>query len=669
MQASTTDFRSIIQGDKQYLVPLFQRSYSWEQPQWDTLWQDLCNLYDSDESHPSPHFMGSLVTMETPSPLQGIRQLILIDGQQRLTTILILLCVLRDKAQEKQPELFERINNSYLFNPYAKELDRYKLLPTQFDREIFEQLLTPSEDTKQQPASKLIKCYRFFERKLRSDNLDLTKLVDLIGSHLCLVSIILSSDDHPHLVFESLNAKGSPLTQADLIRNYLLMKIPVKDQEFSYNQHWIPMAENLDNGEILTEFIRHYLSKDGKLINKKDVYSEIKRKVTQKEKDSLSMLQDLCQFSSYYSKFIDPQREEKPLIRKYLSRLNQLDVATVYPFLLNCYHDLVEKKIIENEFIDILKTLENFLLRRFVCDIPTQGLNRSFCILYSQVSELEKDEPFLNKLQIVLQNTTYQYPNDEDFRESLKEVQLYKGNRSQKAKLILESIEESFGHKEQIDLKNLEIEHIMPQSLTNWWKDHLGKDVEDIHELMIHSLGNLTLTAYNPELSNHDFFRKKEELTKSKLDLNKYFEKQDSWTKEDIEKRTEYLVEKVLEIWSYFGDSSKNSNKKSKSTKSKSISPRKLILFQEEYPVKSWRDVLIITLNKIIELKQESFEDIVEEYPNYFSSTADKLRSTRQLENGLFVEINFNRDKIKYLCQNAMEIVGLSFDQWQLETS
>ena len=220
MQASEIKLQQIIEGTKQYVVPLFQRAYSWKKSEWQALWNDLVELCATD--NPRPHFMGSIVTMPTTSVPEGVSKYLLIDGQQRLTTVFILLSALRDRAKQSAEELAAEIDNTILVNPYKKDLDYYKLQPTQIDREAFYRIINFQS---QIDGSSISECYSFFENKIRQSGLEFQKIKQVLCSNFSLVSVVLSTDDDPHLVFESLNAKGRPLSQADLIRNYFFMRI------------------------------------------------------------------------------------------------------------------------------------------------------------------------------------------------------------------------------------------------------------------------------------------------------------------------------------------------------------------------------------------------------------------------------------------------------------
>ena len=495
MNANETKLQPILEGTKQYVVPLFQRPYSWDKDQWSRLWDDLMDLSEemdqSKETDLRTHFMGSIVTMPTTSVPEGVTKYLLIDGQQRLTTIFIILSLLRDSAlgknDEKKSRLAEEIQNTLLVNQYKEETDYFKLLPTQVDRDFFERLV---KDRIFDGQNQIIAAYKFFDRKLRQSGLEEEDLKKLMTNHLSVISILLERNDNPYLVFESLNAKGLALSQADLIRNYFFMRIHIKDQERIYSEYWKPMQESLD----LTEFIRHYIMKDGYKVRESDVYFVLKD-ITSKG-DVIGWLEDLRKFSTYYEKITRPEKEGNVVIRLALSRLNRLQITTIYPFLLNCYNKYNLGEITSSDFIEILKTLENFLIRRFICNIPTNQLNKIFSPLNNQIQS-GVFANYVEGMKTLLQNKTY--PKDNEFKERIKDAKLYgAGDRATKSKLILEKIEESYDHKEKIDFNGLEIEHVMPQTLTDSWKDHLGDDWEKAHELLLHTIGNLTLTAYNP---------------------------------------------------------------------------------------------------------------------------------------------------------------------------
>lgn len=660
MIASETKIQSIIEGTKQYVVPLFQRPYSWEKKEWQVLWNDITDLYE--ETSNRSHFIGSIVTMPTKSVPEGVAKYLLIDGQQRLTTIFILLAVLRDKASDNnQEKLADQIMNTALVNPYEneEELDYYKLLPTQGDREFFQDIMRARPTSEQ---SRFGQAYQFFERKLRQRTFDIQMLRKVIFSNLSVVSIVLGVEDDPHLVFESLNAKGMPLTQADLIRNYFFMKIHVGKQEFIYKQYWQPMQEALR--ENLTEFIRHYLMRKGQVIRHGDIYFRLKDLVN--NGDALACLQDLARFAVFYQKLLFPANETDGAIRKALQRLNSIEVTTAYPLLLNFYDDYDKGVLSSQDFVSILRVIENFMIRRFVCSVPTNQLNKIFPPLYAQLQASSSESP-VERLQSALQSKGY--PKDVEFTSRLIEAKLYGGgDRATKTKLILESFEEYYKHKEQVDFAelSLSIEHIMPQTLTEEWQISLGTDWETTHELLLHTIGNLTLTAYNSELSNATFEKKKQRLSESHLEINKFFSSKQSWNREDIEKRSSDLAELALTIWPYFGDRSNETEDLQIVT---GTTPHALYILGQHFKVKSWRDVLEQTMKTIADLEPEKFKELIKQYPRFVGRDRQKFRSVREIGNDLFIETNLSSNDIRRFCHQALETIELADNDWKVETA
>ncbi len=655
MKASETKFQPIIEGTKQYVVPLFQRPYSWDKKEWDVLWEDLVWLCENEE--PTSHFIGSIVTMPTVSVPEGVSKFLLIDGQQRLTTIFILLTLLRDVAKNNgEDDLAQEIEQTMLVNPFKKSGDYFKLLPTQIDRDTFKTLL---QGVKIGADNRVLQCYQFFERKLKQSTVGVTALNKVVTSRLSVVSIVLDYDDNPHLVFESLNAKGRPLTQSDLIRNYFFMRIHVDDQETTHAQYWEPMQ--IAMGENLTECMRHYLMRNGSIVKQGDVYFTLKDRVGQS--DALKALKDIAVFAGYYEKFLAPDKEPDLRLRNALARLNRLEVTTVYPFLLNCYHDYAQSQISADDLLKILQTIENYVIRRFVCNIPTSQLNKIFPLLYQQ-AQLKNLSSLADGVRSVLQARGY--PKDTEFRTRLIDSKLYgAGERRIKTNLILESLESVYQHKEQPAFNNLTIEHIMPQTLTDWWQTHLGEDWQADYELYLNTLGNLTLTAYNAELSNDPFPKKKQHLAKSHLELNKHFQDVAIWNREAIEARSKALADLALTIWPYFGE---ERTSPASADNVKGRTPKAVTILGQRFPVESWRDVQACTLKTIAELEPDLFAQLASEYPRFISSDPGKFRRNRELSNGFFIEVNISAKDVYRFCTQAIESIGLSSEDWIIET-
>lgn len=657
MKASETNLQPVIEGTKQYVVPLFQRAYSWDTKEWNMLWEDLVELCEGDQ--PRDHFIGSIVTMPTDSVPQGVSKFLLIDGQQRLTTIFILLALLRDVAKAMTGStLAQEIEETLLTNRFKQGNDIWKLLPTQADREPFLQLLQGQKLAQQTRVSKAAV---FFRKRLNSSEVpDLETLEKVIVNNLILVSIVLERDDNPHLIFESLNAKGRPLSQADLIRNYFFMRIHEDQQEQLYETSWEPMQERL--GDSLTEYIRHFLMKDGALVKQGEVYFALKRRADDRShQEVIAYLQEIAKFADYYAKLIHPEEEEKSKLRERMKLLNRIEVTVAYPFLLNVYDDYANQRISEDDFAAIMKVVENFMLRRFVCVVPTNQLNKVFPPLYAQAAEKVS---LVEGVKEVLQ--TKNYPRDAEFRERFVSSRLYgSSDRAVKAKLILERLESSFNNKELVPYENLSVEHIMPQTLTEWWKQHLGDDFEATHELLLHTIGNLTLTGYNSELSNADFSYKRQVFQDSHLNLNDWFTDRSAWNENAIRARADALAERALSVWKYFGSAESEGSAAAQTVTGKT--PAAVVILGQRFPVASWREVAQRTLETIAELDQEAFEKIIMSFPRFVAQKGDGFRSPRQLSNGAFMEVNLGASAINRFCIQAVEAAGLSPKDWFVE--
>lgn len=310
----------------------------------------------------------------------------------------------------------------------------------------------------------------------------------------------------------------------------------------------------------------------------------------------------------------------------------------------------------------------NDYLRRFICNYKSNELNKIFPALYNQ-AQLESPSNLTEGVRLILQQRGY--PKDTEFHARLVEAKLYgAGDRRRITKLLLETLETSYGHKEQTIFDNLSIEHVMPQTPTEWWQENLGEDWQTMHELWLHTLGNLTLTGYNSELSNSDFPTKKELLSQSHLELNNYFENLNVWRQPEIERRSNDLAKAALKIWEYFGDAQSSADVVSADDDPVTgKTPRTLTFLGKTFLVSSWRDVLESTMDVIAELEPEGFETLSREYPRFISPSEMNLRSSRKLSNGFFIETNLSARSIHRFCTQAIESIGLSAADWVVETS
>jgi len=547
MKANDTSIRIYLEGSKQFIVPLFQRTYSWRIENIQRLWDDI---EDTGSSEPgSTHFFGSFVTFPVPSPASGVSKYVIIDGQQRLVTTFVFLAAVRNRILEIRPDYDKKdeINELYLINKYHPA-DKYKVVPTQADRETF--FKTIDEFTFGIDGDHLIlDSLNFFKDRLSiiSDLDLLLNLKDTILQRFSVVDIRLDNDDDPYLIFECLNATGTPLTQADLIRNYLFMRVDQDRQQDVYDNVWFPMQQRLR--DYLEDFVRHYLAIGGTIPAYNKIYVTFKNStdlIAKSSEDVINKMKELSKYSNYYHKFLQPKNEIHEGLRRYLEKFNRIEVTTSYPLLLNLYDDYDNGQISDKQLLECLKTIETYIVRRGVCGIAAQALNRYFPTVYKSLDKANMGASLKNTLREA--DGAQRMPTDEEFRQCLTERSLY-GTRI--LKYILEQIE-NYENKEAVDFSKLQIEHIMPQKLNDEWKVTLGDNWELAHQKYLDTLGNLTLTGYNPEYSNKSFKTKRDcenGFTQSRLRLNSDLAKLDSWNEEEIKKRAERLAELALEIW------------------------------------------------------------------------------------------------------------------------
>ena len=545
MHADAVQLHKILNSNLQMIIPIFQRAYSWDNEQVRTLWEDIQKLYKNiDLNGKATHFLGPIVRVAVSTRSIDTRKLYLIDGQQRITTLMVLLACIRTLLKDK--DIVRKIESGYLLNYEERGENRYKLIPSEGDRDTFRKIILNEEITE---ASKLKNTYDYFTKKLNSldKDYDLEKLRGIIINNLILVNIDVDKEENPYLIFESLNAKGTPLTQADLIRNYIFMKIGTEDkQKELYKEFWRPMEVTL--GDNLEYFFWRYSLKDGAFVKIKRTYANLKSELeTNIEKNAESELKILNKYSTYYKRIIEPKNEPNMELQKRFTRHNKWEIRTAYPFLLNIYNDYENKRINVTQFCEILDIIESFVIRRFFCKYPTNKLNYLFISIYKN---LDKE----NIIRSLKSNLSNDCPKDDEFAEGLKSFPIYTSGNL-KCALILETLEESYQHKEHVLTKGLQIEHVMPRvsdtpdKLPVNWKKMLGKNYEKVHSKYLHTLGNLTLTGYNQELSIKSFERKKKLLKESHLEINMYFENVKKWDEEAIKKRANDIIIKALNIW------------------------------------------------------------------------------------------------------------------------
>jgi uncharacterized protein with ParB-like and HNH nuclease domain/predicted transport protein len=551
MKATETKFLDFLNGKKQFIIPIYQRTYSWTDIQCKQLWKDIIRATDENLKG---HFIGSIVYIEKGLfQVTSIPQLLVIDGQQRLTTLTLLLTAL-GTAIERNPIQInvtqEEINDDYLFNKHGKDDSHYKLLLTQSDKDTLIRLLEGKEQ--QEPVSKrIMENYKFFEDQIIKSGIDLMRLYNGI-SKLILVDISLDREhDNPQLIFESLNSTGLELSQADLIRNYVLMGLEPEEQKELYNDFWFPMEQAFGHSDYVARFdrfMRDYLTvKTGRIPNIREVYEAFKGYSRDKNDSIRELLADIYIFSKYFVNMALLKEKDKEL-KQIFNNINTLRVDVAYPLLLELYDDYHHGKLDREEFVGILKLVENYVFRRAICGIPTNSLNKTFATMSRESNKEHYLESF--KADLITKDSYRRFPSDEEFVRELvvKDLYNFRSRNYWLRKL------ENHDRKELVNVEDFTIEHIMPQNenLSEQWRQDLGSDWKEIQSEYLHTIGNLTLTGYNSELSDRTFLEKRDMkggFADSPLRLNRCLAKVEHWNEDEIKNRADLLAKLALKVW------------------------------------------------------------------------------------------------------------------------
>ena len=558
MKATETNLLEFLREPKQFIIPIYQRTYSWTLMQCQQLWNDLVKV--AQDPTISGHFLGSVVYIEDGLyHVTSLPKLLVIDGQQRLTTISLLLKALGnalDKSQEKIGITSQKINNYFLLNQEEDEEDRYKLLLTKNDKATFISLIENIE-LPVQSSLRIQENYNFFCNQINKSNINLDNLYSGISKFL-IVDISLDRErDNPQLIFESLNSTGLELSQADLIRNYILMDLEQNKQTNIYNNYWYSMEQSfgqIDYSQQFDKFMRYYLtikSKAGTIPNVRDVYNSFKTYVQKHPDISLEeIVKDIYRYSKHFVN-IAFEKEQNKELQKAILNLNHLKVDVAYPFLLEIYDDYVHDLLNKTDAIKIFKLIESYVFRRAICGIPTNSMNKTFASLTRNIEKtnyLETTEIAFAKM------TSYKrFPDNAEFCREIIAKDIY---NFRNCKYLLSKLENHTRTKELVDIENYSIEHIIPQNpnLSLEWQQDLGENWQEIQAKYLHTIGNLTLTGHNAQLSDRSFKEKqemKDGFADSPLRLNKMLSKLATLNEKEINIRATLLADMAVKVWSF----------------------------------------------------------------------------------------------------------------------
>lgn len=553
MDARKGNIYEILNGNKQFLIPNYQRFYSWDTDQCRRLWNDIVDMQKKGKVG---HFVGSIVNIAEQAMPTGVQKYMIIDGQQRMTTLTLLLLALRNYAI-KNPEddaiNSKRIDNMLLKNEYEKGDERYKLLLTETDRDLLINLVE-EKPIPEGTRSRILENYNFFSGKIADMEIKPEEVYESIGK-LQIVNITLDrAIDDAQAIFESLNSTGKELSESDLIRNYVLMGLEPNEQNYVYDHLWRPMEllfEYETQGSVMDRFFRDYLTMKITRIPKQDrVYEEFKAYHLNCE---FATIRDLCQdiytYAKYYTNMVF-KRSSNSMLKSLYDDINDLRMEVSYPFLLRVHNDCAVGTITEGELCEIIRLCISYVFRRSICDIPTNSLNKTFATLRNEI----KTDDYMNSIKafFVLRDDYKEFPDDEKFEKALVSRDVY----NMRSRNFLLSHLENYENKAPIIIENYTIEHIMPQNpkLSIEWQKELGPTWKDIQKSYLHTIGNLTLTAYNSEMSDNPFMVKmdmKGGFKESALRLNAYLVKITEWNEQHIKERAKILADKAKDIWEY----------------------------------------------------------------------------------------------------------------------
>jgi len=559
MQVNYMPLVRLFEGAKnQFIVPTFQRDYSWGTKHCEQLFRDI--LRAGSDANVKAHFIGSVVYIAADAGSASSSRWLLIDGQQRMTSLTLLFVALRERLRElgavEQPGEFgasaAEVDDTYLLNRYATGEARFKLVLRRTDQASLGAIVGRTE-LAEQGAERIRENYAFFRSRVA--DVDVKTVLDGIKKLQCVDVSLVRGQDDPQMIFESLNSTGLDLTQADLIRNFILMRLPDADQDRVYTKHWLPMEKAFGSRERVEfdKFVRDFLTlkrRPPRPYRADELYATFREyfrdehETAQRSVDAIA--EELHAFAMYFASFALGQ-ERVPALREAVDRLHLLtEVASPLLLVLFDAHRRLGA-MSEAELVEAVELVESYVLRRTICKLPANNLFQVFSSLAARVSE--RDPLTSLKVALVRLSNRRRFPSDDEFRAELPKFELY-GKRIDK--YVLERLENQ--GKERVDTTNLTVEHVMPQNprLAREWQAMLGDAWAETHKAWLPRLGNLTLTAYNPELSDRPFAEKKAMaggFDASPLRLNKWMREANEWTAAQMHARGEALADSALSVW------------------------------------------------------------------------------------------------------------------------
>lgn len=638
-------------SDKRFIIPLYQRNYDWKEDNCEQLFQDLLKMHHSDRKS---HFFGSIVS----SIQAGTEDRFIIDGQQRITTVSLLLIAMvnafkTEDIQATDGKLVDKIFKRYLVDEYQEDERKVKLKPIKKDMDAFDALLyKPKEQYLK--GSNVTRNYEFFYDKIVKSGLTMDELFETIKK-LEVINIKLDEDDDPQLIFESLNSTGLDLSEADKIRNYLLMSLAPAEQDDLYTRYWNPIEESTKYDP--SSFVRDYLTmKQGKIGRIDKIYFIFKEYAENERIGRAELLEEMHHYAKIYSQIDNANMGTEKINRK-LNQVRTLDSTVAYPFYM-AFFDYAEKNgLSDEEKYRVLDIVEAYWARRIICNLPSNALNKVFATLHRDVlnnmnKAVEGTTPTYTDVLIYLllkKGRSSVFPKDDEVKEDFATRQVYKMPANLRM-FILERMEnrdskECHDVVKQLTEKTISIEHIMPQTLSDQWKDALGEEWERIHQPYLHTMANLTLTGYNSQYSNLAFLEKRDMekgFNDSAFRLNNYVKSCDQWTETEMKQRQHDLLEVFMRLWpmpsTTFEPAKREIESASIEDDDYEFTGKKIqgyFYHNVHYSVNTWKEMLMQMCNHVLLEKRSTIEWLCANEEHGFSHTPESWR--KELAPGLYV--------------------------------
>ena len=638
-------------SDKRFIIPLYQRNYDWKEENCEQLFQDLMKLHNSDRKS---HFFGSIVS----NIQSGTEDRLIIDGQQRITTVSLMLIAMVNayKAgdiQATDSKLVDKIFKRYLVDEYQEDERKVKLKPIKKDMDAFDSLLYKPKD-QYIKGSNVTRNYEFFYDKIIKSGLTMDELFETIKK-LEVINIKLDEDDDPQLIFESLNSTGLDLSEADKIRNYLLMSLAPAEQDDLYTRYWNPIEESTKYDP--SSFVRDYLTmKQGKIGRIDKIYFIFKEYAENEMASRAELLEEMHHYAKIYAQIDNADMGIDKIDRK-LNQVRTLDSTVAYPFYM-AFFDYAEKNSLsDEEKYRVLDIVESYWARRIICNLPSNALNKVFATLHRDVinnlsKAIEGTTPTYTDVLIYLllkKGRSSVFPKDDEVKEDFSTRQVYKMPTNLRM-FILERMEnrdskECHDVVKQLTEKTISIEHIMPQTLSDKWKEALGEEWERIHQQYLHTMANLTLTGYNSQYSNLTFIEKRDMekgFNDSAFRLNNYVKSCSQWTEAEMKQRQHDLLDVFMRLWpmpsTTFEPAKREIESASLDDDDYEFTGKKIqgyFYHNVHYTVNTWKEMLIQMCNHVLLEKRSSIEWLCANEEHGFSHTPETWR--KELAPGLYV--------------------------------